>query len=283
MGETVADAPSAYYQFERFVLDSEDGQRHYRVYLGIPRKAAPAQGYPALYMLDGNAAMNTLTEADLATLYAGNPPVLVGIGYDVPSRHDVVARAYDYTPPILNADGSIQTEVLERGRKGGGADTFLDLIAHRIRPVVAAKAPVDPTRQTLWGHSYGGLFTLYTLVSRPGMFQRYVAGDPSISWGDGAMLKRADLFHAAQAPNAQVRVYVGAGRRPVGATNAQTPEAPVKGPVSAPPIGQQTTHAWVQRMAQEGMDIAFAAYPEQTHGQLLATSLRPALALAAAP
>ena len=40
---------------------------------------------------------------------------------------------------------------------------------------------VDPSRRTLWGHSFGGLFTLYALLARPGSFARYAAISPSIS------------------------------------------------------------------------------------------------------
>ncbi|MCO7636614.1 alpha/beta hydrolase-fold protein [Pseudomonas sp. S 311-6] len=274
IGPTVADLPSDYYEFERLLFDSRDGKRHYRVYVGVPRKPAPPEGYPVIYMLDGNAAMHTLKDQDLAALFENNPPVLVGIGYDVPSRHDVMARAFDYTPPILNADGTIQTNTVERGRPGGGADLFLDLIQDTIRPAVAARVPLDSTRQTLWGHSFGGLFTLYALVTRPRMFQRYVAGDPSVGWGDDALLKRAGRFHADQAPDVIVRIMVGRGRAPA-------PLPSVSGPVSTPPPGRESTHALVSRLAQEGMDITFQAFPAQSHGELFATSLHPALALAA--
>ena len=50
---------------------------------------SPTGGHAALYMLDGQ---------DLEWLSRRNPPVLVAIGYDVPTRNDVVARAYDYMP-----------------------------------------------------------------------------------------------------------------------------------------------------------------------------------------
>lgn len=274
IGPTVADEPSDYYAFERLTFDSLDGERHYRVYLGVPRKPAPPEGYPVIYMLDGNAAMDTLSDQDLAELYADNPPVLVGIGYEVPSRHDVVARAFDYTPPVLNADGSVDTNVEYRGRPGGGADLFLDVIQNSIRPAIEARAQLDPARQTLWGHSFGGLFTLYTLITRPRMFQRYVAGDPSVGGEDDALLQRSKSFHAAEAPAATVRILVGRGR-------AEAPETPVEEPVSTPPPGREATFALVNRLAEEGMDITFQAYPSQSHGQLFATSLRPALALAA--
>lgn len=281
IGPTVADLPSPHYQFEQLRLDSQDGLRHYRIYIGIPRQAAPPAGYPALYLLDGNAAMHSLQAADLEQLAKHNPPVLVGLGYDVPTRHDVVARALDYTPPMLDEAGKPQVGVVERGRPGGGADAFLDLLEQRIRPAVAARTQIDPQRQTLWGHSYGGLLSLYTLVTRPQLFQRYVAGDPSTGWGDNALLKRAESFHAKQAPNTELHVMVGGGRAV--APGRAEPTADANKPVATPPAGRESTHALVARLAAEGMDAHFQAYPQQSHGQLFATSLRPALAIAAKP
>ena len=62
LGATLVERGSAHYRFEHFELASADGQRHYRVRLGIPRRAAPASGYPVLYLLDGNAALAALRE-----------------------------------------------------------------------------------------------------------------------------------------------------------------------------------------------------------------------------
>ncbi|MBF3166256.1 ferric enterobactin esterase PfeE, partial [Pseudomonas aeruginosa] len=70
----------------------------------------------------------------------------------------------------------------------GGADAFLDLLRDGMRPAVAAQAPLDTARQTLWGHSYGGLLVLHALFTRPGEFARYAAASPSLWWRDGAIL-----------------------------------------------------------------------------------------------
>ncbi|GAA5234828.1 alpha/beta hydrolase [Verticiella sediminum] len=276
IGPTVADKPSAHYRFETLRFDSEDGQRHYRVYLGVPKRAAPAGGYPVIYMLDGNAVMATLNAQDLAALDAEGPPVLVGIGYETPGRHDVVARALDYTPPVIR-DGQRVAEIEERGRRGGGADRFQALIERQIRPAVQARAPIDQNRQTLWGHSYGGLFTLYALFTHPERFQRYVAGDPSVGWQDSALLAHAAGFHASAAPGVAVRVMVGGARRPGASGAASIPTIP------GVPAGRESTYELVQRLAGEGMDITFQNFPDLSHGALFATSLRPALELAVRP
>src|SRR3546814_19712655 len=48
----------------------------------------------------------------------------------------------------------------------GGADDFLAFIEHELKPLIAQRYPVDARRQILFGHSYGGLFTLYTLFTK---------------------------------------------------------------------------------------------------------------------
>src|SRR5690606_3039139 len=184
-------------------------------YLAIPRTLASSAGYPVIYMLDGNAVMDTLQDQDIAELAQSSPPVLVAIGYEVSTRHDVMARAFDYTPPVLLADGSADGKAGEWGRPGGGADLFLDVIEYQIKPAVMQRAAIDADRQTLWGHSYGGLFAMHALMKRPTLFQRYVLGDPSMHWYEGAVLQAATSFHAAQAPGVSVRILLaGAQRNP---------------------------------------------------------------------
>jgi len=82
-------------------------------------------------------------------------------------------RSLDYTPETdLTADA--------RGRPVGGAGAFREFIVSDLRPAIEADFPVDTSRQTLFGHSYGGLFVLDTFFADPSLFQTYVAASPSI-------------------------------------------------------------------------------------------------------
>ena len=145
-----------------------------------------------------------LNPALLAKLAAAKrPPVLVMIGYDNDLRIDAAGRAYDYTLPL-------PAGLKQPPRSGGGADAFLQLIETRIKPAIAAKLAVDPQRQTLWGHSYGGLFVLHTLFTHPTAFQRYIAVEPSLWWGNGMILQEAQQMMARRpAPVARLQLWVG--------------------------------------------------------------------------
>ena len=45
-----------------------------------------------------------------------------------------------------------------------------------------------PHKELLFGHSFGGLFVLYTLLSKPQSFTHYVCASPSLWWGEGKFL-----------------------------------------------------------------------------------------------
>ncbi|MFT0531683.1 alpha/beta hydrolase [Castellaniella hirudinis] len=279
VGETVADRPSAYYRFETHALESIDGKRHYRIQIGIPRTHAPAGGYPALYMLDGNAALDTLGDPDLEWLSRRNPPVLVAIGYDVPTRNDVVARAYDYTPPVVE-NGRPVAQPVVRGRPGGGADRFLAFIETRIKPLVRARARVSG-EESLWGHSYGGLFTLHTLFTRPESFSRYVVGDPSVWWYDGALMREWEAFDKPRATGKRVAILVGTkpheGGRP----------APAALPIQTVDGRTLDSRSAAREMAagllENAAQATYETFPEQGHGGMLRVSLERALQIAAEP
>lgn len=161
----------------------------YRIFVSVPAAPAPPAGYPVLFALDGNASFPTLA---LMARTAGRrsgatghvPPVVVGIGY--PGERDYHnARGRDYTPPAGLATDASTT---------GGADLFLDFIERELKPLVATLAPLDPARQALYGHSFGGLCTLHALFTRPAMFQTYLAASPSIWYGDRVVLSALAAF-----------------------------------------------------------------------------------------
>lgn len=194
--EGQAELDTSFYWFTQLDLESEDTSRRYRVWIGVPKGAAPAEGYPALYMLDGNGALECLDDELLSQVDTGSLPVLVLLGYPVTSRFDVVARAYDYTPPI--PPDRARSDVDGRQRPGGGADSFADFIERQVKPAVSARVKVNPARQTLWGHSYGGLFALHLLFTRPQAFQAYAVADPSLWWQQGFVLSEQHRFTTAR-------------------------------------------------------------------------------------
>jgi predicted alpha/beta superfamily hydrolase len=133
----------------------------------------------------------------------GRPTLVVGIGY--PADLDPAKeRALDLTPSI-SADPPAGT---------GGAEDFLRFIQRELKPSIEARFAVNRSQQTLFGHSYGGLFTLYTLINDPAAFNAFVAASPSI-WFEDRMLQkpnvRGRLGPKLRATQSVPRVLVTAG------------------------------------------------------------------------
>ena len=248
------------YRFSQLDLDSVDGQRHYRLWIGKPDRPAPAAGYPVLWMLDGNAALGALDSAQLQQLAAGQAPLLVAVGYQTEQRIERAGRTYDYTPALPG-----QTEQRDplTGQPSGGVDAFLDLLTQRMRPRVAEVAPIDLQRQTLWGHSYGGLAVLHALFTRPGAFSDYAAASPSLWWHDGAIVREAQGLEQRLGESRPTLLLMRGGEEP------SNPRAPVKGDVERPARDLATDLAKVP-----GLQVRFERFEGLGHGPMLPASLR---------
>lgn len=178
--ESRTSMPVALPRSEAFEVTANDGVTEYWIEVALPARSAPVGGYPVLYVLDGNARLPLLREArETLTRHGpegqGSPLLIVGIGYPGVERFAVERRAADFTPSGLHNDG-----------KPHRAAAFLDFIEQQLKPLIAERYAINPSRQSLFGHSLGGLFTLYTLQHCPQCFRDYIAISPSLWWQDGA-------------------------------------------------------------------------------------------------
>jgi len=167
------------------------GAAPYPIRLAVPRGAAPAAGWPVLTLL-GHDAFDAACallryHADCRAPGYLDAGVLVGVGDGGERR-----RRFDYTPALTPADKAQPSASAQ-----GGADAFLHVLLHDVRSAVQARLPVDARRQSLAGHSLGGLFTLHTLFTQPDAFHSYIASSPSVWWGDGYLERQAKAWLAA--------------------------------------------------------------------------------------
>ena len=137
--------------------------------------------YPVLYMTDGDAhiAHTASTIEFLARNGRMSEMIVVGI-----TNTD---RTRDLTPTKATGANAAQFPT------AGGADNFLKFIETEVIPEIEKRYRVQPYR-VLAGHSFGGLFAVHTLITRPELFNSYVAVSPSLQWSDDATLKRAEEF-----------------------------------------------------------------------------------------
>lgn len=139
------------------------------------------QKYPVLYLTDGDAHIGHTASTIEFLARNGRMSELIVVGI---TNTD---RTRDLTPTKATGPNADQFPT------AGGADKFLNFIATEVIPEIEKNYRVQPYR-ILAGHSFGGLFAVHTLITRPELFNSYVAVSPSLQWSDEATLKRAEEF-----------------------------------------------------------------------------------------
>lgn len=159
----------------------------YRIMISLPDGDPPQGGYPVLYVLDGNAYFPAFHAArDAVARY--HDTIIVGIGYPQAQALNFRRRSYDFTPPAPAGHNEPPQ---------GGQDELLAFLEQRLLPRVTSELPVDSRRQSLFGHSFGGMFAIYTMFKQPALFTHIVAASPSLWWRDQYLLPLEPEFQKA--------------------------------------------------------------------------------------
>ena len=183
----------------------ENGE--YKIMVSWPEGEAPAEGWPVIYLLDGESVFPdavSLMQRLTCERCPLTPGVVVAIDYPGNSR-----RERDYRPAVAKV-------ALESNPAGGTyppgasgeAQKFWRFIDAELRPWVAQHWKINPQRQALFGHSYGGLFTAWLFMTSPGAFQHYYASSPSVWWNDRYLLRMAQNWQPDEVQS-QLSISVG--------------------------------------------------------------------------
>ncbi|SDL94005.1 alpha/beta hydrolase [Sediminibacillus halophilus] len=172
-------------------IEIESGKyEHYKLMLCVPDQEVPLEGFPVLYVLDGNAFFHTVCEMARVQSHKSDktgvvPMVIVGLGYPTEKDFDPAYRLRDYTFPIQTGKVPPQFSDYENGQ----AEAFAMFIELEVKPLISEQVSINTQKQALFGHSLGGLFVLYSLFNYPGSFQRYVACSPSLWWDNRGIFR----------------------------------------------------------------------------------------------
>jgi predicted alpha/beta superfamily hydrolase len=242
-------------------LTSRKG-RNYRIFISVPSVPPPPGGFPIIYLLDGNASFATaMDRVALQMRRSGtvglSPGIVVGIGYPREAPFDMERRTFDYLtaragPPVAF--------------KVGGAAQFAEFIETELKPMLESSFPIDRTRQALLGHSFGGLFVLWSLFTQPEMFQAHIAASPSIWWNERAILADADAFmqrKSEPATKARLLITVGGLER----------EIPFAGGKLNMVADAEALTARLRAQAEKALDVSYAEIVDEDHMSVVPSAI----------
>lgn len=172
-------------QFSTFTIKSAVLGEDRRILVRTPANyEANNTSYPVLYMTDGDAHM-THTAGSIEFL-ARNGRMSEAIVVGIPNTD----RTRDLSPTKPKNTGATGAPQFPTA---GGADNFLKFIETELIPEVNKRYRTTPYR-ILAGHSLGGLFATYAMLTKPDLFQSYVAASPALFWDNQLVIKKAEDF-----------------------------------------------------------------------------------------
>jgi uncharacterized protein len=180
--------------------------------------------FPVLYVTDSDdyfAGLACFANV-LQLLGETRPFILVGIGYG-DSREARLLRWRDFVTHSIRVHYREMLEKLAASRlvdapadlskvtETTDAKDFLAFIREELMPFINKHYPVIPEDNSYSGYSAGGCFGLYTLLTQPDTFKRYIIGSPSTSYGGHHFgIELADAFtRSRKAMSADVFLSVG--------------------------------------------------------------------------
>jgi len=204
----------------QFDLTSHIAGRTYRIFVSRPEGDAPTGGLPVFMAVDGNMAFPIAATVNATFALAGKSALVVGVGYptDVPLEL-MSLRTRDMTPPTP-LDQLPQRPGLPppRPEDYGGDDAFFGFLMEELLPLLARAYPIDRGDLTLYGHSFGGLFTIGVLLKHPDAFRTFIASSPSLFWNRCAVFGELDAYAAklrAGQASPRVLLMIGGGEESV--------------------------------------------------------------------
>jgi predicted alpha/beta superfamily hydrolase len=162
--------------------------------------ARSGERFPVLYMTDGDAHIQHTSGTVSFLARNARMPEMIVVGITNTDRtRDLTPTHVAQAPDNPNA----------RFPTSGGADKFLKFIETELIPQVESKYRTQPYR-VLAGHSLGGLFAVHAMLTRPELFNSYIAVSPSLQWDNFVLIDRAkEFFKGAKGKNRTLFVTLG--------------------------------------------------------------------------
>ena len=254
-----------------------------RLFVWVPQGSAPEGGWPALWLLDGNAVIGSAVDAlrtqafwpEGTNIHWG---VLIAVGYPTEEPFDFHRRSWDLGPP----PGRTYPPFTPGGPEvhtGGGAELARFMIEDALE-FLADRVPLNPDRQALYGHSLGGVFVLWLLLTQPSAFRSWIAASPEIAWEGGFVLEHLRSFDpGSQRP----RVHISAGEwegTQLAPFEARSSRAGELLDERARIRIIETAIEMTDALQTRGVEASFELFPAETHMSVLTVAVGRAIRIA---
>lgn len=185
-------------------------QYDYPIDVFVPTIETPTDGFPVLFVLDGqryaqmiyNVLENQIRNAQKTKVA---PMIIVSIGHH---ESDMIKRRfYDFTAPANKYTFPIRRGKEMKPTPVGGSLDFKHFLKDELMTAIQSQYHIDATKYYLFGHSLGGLFSLWTYLTEPTLFAKFVAVSPSIWWNNHELLQLLQQTKHKSLP--PLAIYVG--------------------------------------------------------------------------
>ena len=158
----------------------------------VPPNYQAGEMFPVVYMLDAHAPQNAMMAGIIEQqVWGGMMPEMIVVGIQNTNR------TRDMTPTKTEREGS------------GGGENFLKFIEQEVIPTVEKNYRTQPFR-IFAGHSLAGLAVVNSFVSRPDLFNAYIAASPVLHWDKNFVIKLSEeLFKQNREFNKTLFITVG--------------------------------------------------------------------------
>jgi uncharacterized protein len=203
---------------EQRSLHSKLNNQDYELYISLPDGYAQGDSsYQVIYLTDANQYFGLMADITRNLQWGSEMPevIVVGIGYPLSSfKTDderwgkwLAWRMRDLSPTSnVQLDKDFGTDTV----KSGGAAIFLQFMEQELFPFIEKNYRAKTKDRTLVGFSLGGLFGLYSLFQKPGMFRYYLVGSPSI-WYDNKWILQPEKAYSVGHDDLSAHLFMSAG------------------------------------------------------------------------
>lgn len=244
----------------------ENGEiRRYRLFIAVPEKPVPREGFPLVLLLDGNTTFKP-------AIKQAPDAVIVAIGYSTDEKKEIVKRRFYDLTSYAPADKIPLREGME-APKTGGEEEFRSLIEKKILPEILMELPVNRNNITFFGHSLGGLFVMKSFLSAESHgFSTYCAADPSIWWNGHEFMEKLAAYNKPEGFKSRLLIETS-GIKTHHKNVTETNKKPVKD-LHSGPNGKDVSEILRKTKAVEN---TFYSFSDKNHGTMLAPAIKDCL------